>query len=88
MTYHDKINKYLGFKKINHKKKTNLSDEFLNRIDQIIEYQSLDKNDLKEIIKKNHHLSNDKIEQLLKNYPPQIGARKLIKEAYQLEKIK
>ena len=88
MTYHNKINKYLGFKKMNHKKKTNLSDEFLNRIDQIIEYKSLDKNDLKEIIKKNNHLSNDKIEQLLKEYPPQIGARKLIKEAFQLEKTK
>ena len=88
MTYHNKMNKYLGFKKNQHKNKTHLSDELLNRIDQIIEYQSLNRNDLKEIIQRNHHLSNDKIEQLLKNYPTQRGARQLIKRAYQLEKTK
>lgn len=88
MTCHTKINKILGFKKINRKNRNIFSDEFLNRIDQIIEYQSLNKNDLKEIIKRNHHLSNEKIEELLKDYPVQSGARRIIKEANQLEKIK
>lgn len=85
MTCHTKTNKYLGFKKVNHKYNTNIGEEFINRIDQVIEYKTLNKDDLKEILLK-HHVDLDEVEKILRDYPIQTGARNIIKKAYQLEK--
>lgn len=85
MTCHIKNHQYLGFKKVNHKYNTNIGDEFINRIDQVVEYKTLNKEDLKDILLK-HHVSNDGVERILKDYPIQTGARNIIKKAYQLEK--
>lgn len=85
MTCHLKTNKYLGFKKVSHKYKTNIGEEFMNRVDQIVEYNCLNKEVLKDILLK-HHVSHDEIDRILKDYPVQTGARNIIKKAYQLEK--
>lgn len=87
MTCHVKTNKYLGFKKVSHKYHGHLGEEFINRIDQIIDYKTLNKDDLKEILLK-HHISYHDIDELLKDYPANMGARQIMRKIDQLEKIK
>ena len=56
------------------------SEEFLNRIDEIIPYQPLTQKDLQEIIIQNSpiSLSKETIEKMLKNYDSEKGARILL----------
>lgn len=87
MTCHANGGKYLGFKKVSHKAHVSLSEEFINRIDKIIDYKTLNKDDLKEILLK-HHIDSQDIETILKDYPTQSGARNIIRKIDRLEKIK
>lgn len=87
MTCHASGSKYLGFKKVSHKAHVRLSEEFINRIDKIIDYKTLNKEDLKEILLK-HHIDCQDIDNILKDYPTQSGARNIMRKINQLEKIK
>lgn len=87
MTCHVKTNRYLGFKKVAHKRRTYLGEEFVNRVDQIINYKTLNREDLKQILLK-HQISHCDIDKLLKDYPVQMGARQIVRKIDQLEKIK
>ena len=56
------------------------SQEFMNRIDEIVPYQMLKKKDLKEILKKNApvELSDEMIHDILLDYDTTLGARHLL----------
>lgn len=87
MTCHVKTSKYLGFKKVAHKDRGHLGEEFINRIDSVIDYKTLNKEDLKQILLK-HQIAYPEIDKLLKDYPAQMGARQIIRKLDQLEKVK
>ena len=76
-------NPSVGFKKTSFSKealKESFSEEFLNRIDEIIPYKQLTKKDLKEIMIKNSpvKLSSSMINEIIKDYDVSIGARSLL----------
>lgn len=73
----------VGFKKqtfSSEQLKEIFSEEFLNRVDEIIPYQSLTQKDLKEILIQNSpiSLSKETIDKILKNYDSEKGARILL----------
>lgn len=73
----------VGFKKqalTKESLKESFSKEFLNRIDEIIPYQSLKKKDLKKILEKNApiHLTQTMMKEILEDYDCQTGARALL----------
>ena len=73
----------VGFKKRDFSKealKESFSEEFLNRIDEIIPYKVLTKKDLKDILIKNSptKLSNSMINDIFKDYDTSKGARLLL----------
>lgn len=74
---------HVGFKMQNYSKgdlKDYFSDEFLNRIDEIIEFKRLSKKDLKKIldIYSPVKLSDIQKDELLKDYDSTLGVRKLL----------
>ena len=87
MTCHVKTSKYLGFKKVAHKDRGHLGEEFINRIDSVIDYKTLNKEDIKQILLK-HQIAYPEIDKLLTHYPAQRGARQIIRKLDQLEKVK
>ncbi len=75
--------KGVGFKKQKMKReslKEVFSEEFLNRIDEIIYYRPLKKKDLKVILQKNSPftLSQDMMDEILEDYDPALGARGIL----------
>lgn len=75
----------LGFKKqtkATPKIETMFSNEFINRIDEIIYFKNLTKSSLKKIIKTNSKipLSKEEIEELVVGYDPKLGARGMIRK--------
>lgn len=73
----------VGFKKAMMSKNTlkeSFSQEFLNRIDEVIHYQPLKKKDLKDILIQNSpiELSQKMINDILEDYDSSIGARALL----------
>lgn len=58
------------------------SEEFLNRIDEIIHYQMLQKKDFKQILQLNAplSLSDEMMEDILKDYDTTLGARALLSQ--------
>lgn len=73
----------VGFKKqalTKESLKESFSKEFLNRIDEIIPYQSLKKKDLKKILEKNApiHLTQAMMKDILEDYDCQTGARAIL----------
>lgn len=81
VTSHHQVS--VGFKKKGFSKeslKESFSEEFLNRIDEIIPYQPLKRKDLKEILKINSpvQLSSSMIEDILLDYDSTLGARHLL----------
>lgn len=81
VTAHNKPS--VGFKKQEFSQeilKESFSEEFLNRIDEVIPYQSLKKKDLVEILHKNApiKLSSTMIHDILEDYDSRLGARALL----------
>jgi len=81
VAYHQKPS--VGFKKMSVSKellKEYFSEEFLNRIDEIIPYQSLKTSDLKLILQKNSpiKLSEEMMNEILENFDTRLGARVLL----------
>ena len=73
----------VGFKKAMMSKNTlkeSFSQEFLNRIDEVIHYQPLKKKDLKDILIQNSpiELSQKMINDILEDYDSSVGARALL----------
>lgn len=74
----------LGFKKQMNKRQLedNFSKEFLNRIDEMIMFRSLDKNDLRHIAEK-YEISEEQINTILEDYDVGLGARLLTRKISQ-----
>ncbi len=80
---HSHIQASVGFKKTSHSKenlKEVFSEEFLNRIDEIVNYQSLKKKDLKEILLQQSTiaLTKEMIDDILEDYDTTLGARGIL----------
>lgn len=74
----------LGFKKQINKiqLEENFSKEFLNRIDEMIMFRNLDKNDLRKIAKK-YNITDSQIDDILREYDMSLGARPLTRKISQ-----
>lgn len=75
----------LGFKKqskTTYKANITFSNEFINRIDEIIQFKNLTKTDLKKIVKANSKmsLSDEEIEDIIVDYDVRLGARAVIRK--------
>ena len=78
-------NTMLGFKKQSKpvtKIETLFSNEFINRIDEVIYFKNLTKQNLKNIIKINSRISlqEEEIDEILMGYDPKLGARGIIRK--------
>ena len=84
----------LGFKKGNNFRKVNgfFSEEFISRIDEIISFKNLSKQDLKKIIRKHfkEKIREEDIENILDEYNMELQGRGIIKAVnkYLLKKVK
>ncbi len=59
------------------------SKEFLNRVDEVIMFKELNKDDLKKIAETKSNLSQERIEELLLDYDTHLGARLLTRKISQ-----
>lgn len=88
------IKNQLGFKKGNNFRKVNgfFSEEFISRIDEIISFKNLSKQDLKSIIRKYYKekIREEDIENILDEYNMELQGRGIIKAVnkYLLKKVK
>lgn len=88
------VKNQLGFKKGNNFRKVNgfFSEEFISRIDEIISFKNLSKQDLKKIIRKHfkEKIREEDIENILDEYNMELQGRGIIKAVnkYLLKKVK
>ena len=88
------VKNQLGFKKGNNFRKVNgfFSEEFISRIDEIISFKNLSKQDLKKIIRKHfkEKIREEDIENILDEYNMELQGRGVIKAVnkYLLKKVK
>ena len=88
------VKNQLGFKKGNNFRKVNgfFSGEFISRIDEIISFKNLSKQDLKKIIRKHfkEKIREEDIENILDEYNMELQGRGIIKAVnkYLLKKVK
>lgn len=88
------VKNQLGFKKGNNFKKVNgfFSEEFISRIDEIISFKNLSKQDLKKIIRKHfkEKIREEDIENILDEYNMELQGRGIIKAVnkYLLKRVK
>lgn len=88
------VKNQLGFKKGNNFRKVNgfFSEEFISRIDEIISFKNLSKQDLKKIIRKHfkEKIREEDIENILDKYNMELQGRGIIKAVnkYLLKKVK
>lgn len=88
------VKNQLGFKKGNNFRKVNgfFSEEFTSRIDEIISFKNLSKQDLKKIIRKHfkEKIREEDIENILDEYNMELQGRGIIKAVnkYLLKKVK
>ena len=88
------VKNQLGFKKGNNFRKVNgfFSEEFISRIDEIISFKNLSKQDLKKIIRKRfkEKIREEDIENILDEYNMELQGRGIIKAVnkYLLKKVK
>lgn len=88
------VKNQLGFKKGNNFRKVNVffSEEFISRIDEIISFKNLSKQDLKKIIRKHfkEKIREEDIENILDEYNMELQGRGIIKAVnkYLLKKVK
>lgn len=88
------VKNQLGFKKGNNFRKVNgfFSEEFISRIDEIISFKNLSKQDLKKIIRKHfkEKIREEDIENILDEYNMELQGRGIIKAVnkYLLKRVK
>ena len=88
------VKNQLGFKKGNNFRKVNVffSEEFISRIDEIISFKNLSKQDLKKIIRKHfkEKIREEDIENILDEYNMELQGRGIIKAVnkYLLKRVK
>ena len=88
------VKNQLGFKKGNNFRKVNgfFSEEFISRIDEIISFKNLSKQDLKKIIRKHfkEKIREEDIENILDEYNMELQGRGIIKAVnkYLLKKVR